>query len=99
MSKATSPNIIHAADAALFADMVDGFSGNYSLIHDSIGCSPSAQRNALVERFQKSYEKVTMFDYLNGILDKNNIDRQLNPPPAFGTFHPTDSRGSGYMVC
>lgn len=99
ISKTTSPNIIHAADAAVFADIVDGFSGNYSLIHDSIGCSPSAQRNALVERFQKSYEKVTTLDCLNGILDKNNIDRQLNPPAAFGTFHPTDSRGSGYMVC
>ena len=99
VSKATAPNLIHAADAAVFAEMVDGYAGSYSLIHDSIGCSPGAQRNELIQRFQRSYEKVTTFDYLNGILDENNIDRQLNPPPAFGTFHPTDSRGSGYMVC
>ncbi len=99
VSKATAPNIIHAADAAVFAEMVDGYAGSYSLIHDSIGCSPGAQRNALIERFQKGYEKITTFDYLNGILDENNIDRQLNPPPSFGTFEPKQSRGSGYMVC
>ena len=99
VSKATPPNIIHAADAAVFADMVDGFSGNYSLIHDSIGCSPGAQRNELINRFQQSYEKITTFDYLNGILDENNIDKQLNPPPAFGTFEPKQSRASRYMVC
>ena len=99
VSKATPPNLIHAADAAVFAEMVDGYAGSYSLIHDSIGCSPGAQRNKLIERFQQAYEKVTTFDYLNGILDENNIDRQLNPPPAFGTFEPKQSRGSKYMVC
>ena len=99
LSKATAPNLIHAADAAVFAEMVDGYAGSYSLIHDSIGCSPGAQRNELINRFQQSYEMVTTFDYLNGILDENSIDRQLNPPPAFGTFEPKQSRGSGYMVC
>ena len=49
--------------------MVDGFSGNYSLIYDSIGCSPGSLGNALIERFQKIYVKVTTFDYLNGILE------------------------------
>ena len=61
-SKATPPNIIKAADTAVFADMVDGFNGNYSLIHGSIGCSAGSQRNALIKWFQKSYKKVTTFD-------------------------------------
>ena len=89
----------HAADAAVLADLVDGYEGNYSLVHDCIGCSPGRQRQELIERFQKSFERVTTFDYLNGILDENKITRRLNQPPAFGTFKPDMSRGSNYMVC
>ncbi len=99
MSKACAPNFIHAADAAVLADLVDGYEGNYSLVHDCIGCSPGRQRQELIERFQKSFERVTSFDYLNGILDENKITRRLNQPPTFGTFKPEMSKGSDYMVC
>ena len=50
IQKAMPPNVVHAADACILSFAVDGFDGNFSLIHDSIGSSPCAALDDLLAR-------------------------------------------------
>ena len=86
IQKAMPPNVVHAADACVLSYAVDGFEGNYSLIHDSIGSSPCADLDDLLERANEGIYQTTANGYLEAILEANGVDPLDNPIPNFGTF-------------
>ena len=86
IQKAMPPNVVHAADACVLSYAVDGFEGNYSLIQNSIGSSPCADLDHLLERANEGIYQTTTNGYLEAILEANGIDPLDNPIPNFGTF-------------
>ena len=64
--------MVHAADACVLSYAVDGFEGNASLIHDSIGTSPCADLDHLLERANESIYQ-TANGYLEAILEANGV--------------------------
>ena len=86
IQKAMPPNMVHAADACVLSFAVDGFEGNFSLIHDSIGSSPCAALDDLLARANEGIYQTTANGYFEAILEANGIDPLDNPIPVFNTF-------------
>lgn len=99
IQKASPPNIIHSADACVFAFMVDGFDGNYSLIHDSCGASPGEELDQLIERFWDGFCEVVNSGYLEKILEANGVDPLDNPVPNYRTYTASKDHRPDYPIC
>ena len=98
IQKACPPNLIHASDACQLAFTVDGFAGNFSLIHDAFGCTATAEMDDLLQRSRDAYVACTTFDYLGGLLKANGLKSEDNPVENYGTLDPTVSKDAAYLI-
>ena len=78
---------------------MDGYTGNFSLIHDAFGCTATAEMDELMERARQAYVSCTTFDYLGGLLKANGVEAKDNPVPDYQTFDPRVSKDAAYMIC
>ena len=78
---------------------MDGFKGNFSLIHDAFGCTATAEMDDLLQRSRDAYVSCTTFDYLGGLLKANGVKAEDNPVMDYGTFDPEVSKDAAYMIC
>ena len=99
IQKACPPNLIHASDACQLAFTVDGYAGNFSLIHDAFGCTATAEMDVLLQLSRDAYVSCTTFDYLGGLLKANGVKSEDNPVVDYRTFDPKVSKDAAYMIC